>query len=43
MNRDTEQALSRAGFVLDAVHPFQVFAPGMPAFPMRRIEARIGG
>jgi len=43
MNRDTEQALARAGFVLDAVHPFQVFSPGLPAFPMRRIESRVRG
>jgi SAM-dependent methyltransferase len=41
MDRDTERALARAGFVLDAVHPFQIFAPGLPAFPMRRIEARV--
>jgi SAM-dependent methyltransferase len=41
MARDTEQALVRAGFVLDAVHPFQVFSPGLPAFPMRRIEASV--
>ena len=43
MERDTEQALARAGFLLDAVHPFQVFSAGMPAFPMRRIESRVGG
>jgi hypothetical protein len=39
MHRDTEQSLARAGFVLDTVFPFQIFAPGMPAFPMRRIES----
>jgi ubiquinone/menaquinone biosynthesis C-methylase UbiE len=43
MNRDTEQVLARAGFVLEAVHAFQVFAPGLPAFPMRRIESRVEG
>jgi ubiquinone/menaquinone biosynthesis C-methylase UbiE len=43
MDRDTEQALARAGFVLVAVHPFQVFSPGLPAFPMRRIESRVLG
>jgi SAM-dependent methyltransferase len=43
MDRDTEQALARAGFVLDAVHRFQVFSPGLPAFPMRRIESRVSG
>jgi ubiquinone/menaquinone biosynthesis C-methylase UbiE len=40
MDRNTEQTLASAGFVLDAVHAFQVFSPGIPAFPMRRIEAR---
>ena len=43
MNRDTERALVRAGFVLDTVHPFQVFSPGLPAFPMRRIESSLRG
>jgi ubiquinone/menaquinone biosynthesis C-methylase UbiE len=43
MSRDTEQTLVRAGFVLDSVHPFQVFSPGLPAFPMRRIESRFLG
>jgi ubiquinone/menaquinone biosynthesis C-methylase UbiE len=42
MDRDTEQTLARAGFAFDTVHAFQVFAPGVPAFPMRRIEARVG-
>jgi SAM-dependent methyltransferase len=41
MDRDTEQSLAGAGFVLDSVHPFQVFAPGIPAFPMRRIESHV--
>jgi ubiquinone/menaquinone biosynthesis C-methylase UbiE len=43
MDRDTEQTLARAGFVLEEVHAFQVFSPGLPAFPMRRIESRVGG
>jgi SAM-dependent methyltransferase len=43
MDRDTEQTLARAGFLLDAVHPFQIFSPGLPAFPMRRIESRVPG
>jgi SAM-dependent methyltransferase len=43
MDRDTERTLVGAGFVLDAVHPCQVFAPGSPAFPIRRIEAHVGG
>jgi ubiquinone/menaquinone biosynthesis C-methylase UbiE len=43
MDRDTEQTLARANFTLDSVHPFQVFAPGLPAFPMRRIESHIRG
>jgi SAM-dependent methyltransferase len=42
MDRDTEQTLTAAGFFVDAVHPFQVFSAGLPAFPMRRIEARVG-
>jgi ubiquinone/menaquinone biosynthesis C-methylase UbiE len=41
MNRDTERTLAGAGFVLDAVLPFQVFSPGLPAFPMRRIAAHL--
>jgi SAM-dependent methyltransferase len=40
MDRDTEQTLAGAGFAIDAAHPFQIFSPGLPAFPMRRIEAR---
>jgi len=40
MNRETEAELARARFGLDDVRPFQVFAAGLPAFPMRRIEAR---
>ncbi len=42
MNRDPESELARAGFVVDDVRPFQVFAAGLPAFPMRRIDARVG-
>lgn len=42
MSRDTEANLVRAGFSVDDVEPFQVFSAGLPAFPMRRIEARAG-
>lgn len=40
MNRDPVPAIERAGFVIEQRHAFQVFAPGLPAFPMERIEAR---
>ena len=40
MHRDPLPALREGGFELDEVTPFQVFSPGMPAFPMRRIHAR---
>jgi SAM-dependent methyltransferase len=43
MNRDTEAELVRARLVLDDVRAFQLFAPGLPAFPMRRIEAHVAG
>ena len=39
MSRDAEGELTRAGFSLTEVKPFQVFAPCLPAFPMRRITA----
>jgi ubiquinone/menaquinone biosynthesis C-methylase UbiE len=42
MNRDAEGELARAGFVVDDVRPFQIFAAGLPAFPMRRIDAHVG-
>ena len=39
MSRDAEGALARAGFGIESVERFQVFAPCLPAFPMRRITA----
>lgn len=39
MSRDTEASLRAAGYDLLDVQPFQVFAPGLPAFPMRFIRA----
>lgn len=39
MNRNTERTLASAGFVLEEVHAFKLFAAGLPAFPMRRIVA----
>ncbi|MCC6557787.1 MAG: class I SAM-dependent methyltransferase [Polyangiaceae bacterium] len=39
MDRDAEAALRDAGFRPREVRPFQVFAPGLPAFPMRWIRA----
>lgn len=42
MNRRTELALGQAGLTVTRVEPFQLFTPGLPAFPMRVIEARPG-
>jgi len=39
MSRDTEASLRSAGYDLLDVQPFQVFSPGLPAFPMRFIRA----
>jgi SAM-dependent methyltransferase len=39
MSRDAEGALTRAGFTTESVEHFQLFAPCLPAFPMRRITA----
>lgn len=39
MGRDTEATLARASFEIVERHPFQIFAPGIPAFPMRRLRA----
>jgi ubiquinone/menaquinone biosynthesis C-methylase UbiE len=39
MSRDTEKTLERASFEIVERHPFQIFAPGLPAFPMRRLRA----
>jgi ubiquinone/menaquinone biosynthesis C-methylase UbiE len=39
MSRDPMPALEDAGFRVTDVTPFQIFAPILPAFPMRRIFA----
>jgi len=39
LNRPTEALLGEAGFTLREARPFQVFALGMPAFPMRYLRA----
>lgn len=39
MARDTEAAIEHASFEIVERHPFQIFAPGLPAFPMRRLRA----
>lgn len=39
MNRRTDAKLRAAGFQLVEVHPFQTFAPGLPAFPTLWIRA----
>jgi ubiquinone/menaquinone biosynthesis C-methylase UbiE len=39
MARDTERQLQSAGFELVDTVAFQLFAPGLPAFPMRRMRA----
>lgn len=39
MNRRTDAKLRAAGFELVEVHPFQTFAPGLPAFPTLWIRA----
>ncbi len=40
LDRDTERAVREAGFTIDRVLAFQVFSPGLPAFPTRAIYAR---
>jgi ubiquinone/menaquinone biosynthesis C-methylase UbiE len=40
MNRRPIEKLVERGFVIEEAVPFQVFAAGLPAFPMRRIRAR---
>ncbi len=42
MARDTVATVGEAGFVVESVEAFQVFSPGLPAFPMRAIRARRG-
>ncbi|MFQ5707071.1 MAG: hypothetical protein ACE5HO_06445 [bacterium] len=39
MKRRTETLLEQQGFDLREVQPFKVFAPGLPAFPMRWIRS----
>lgn len=43
MHRDPLPAIRDAGFLVDRIEPFQVFTPGIPAFPMRAIWARAAG
>ena len=42
MHRRPLPLIEKAGFRVEDVVPFQVFAPGIPAFPMRRIRASRG-
>ena len=39
MARDPLPALERAGLRIAAIEPFQIWSAGLPAFPMRLIEA----
>lgn len=39
MDRDPLPALARAGLRVDAIEPFQIWSAGIPAFPMRLIDA----
>lgn len=41
MNRRPIEKLLQSGFVIHEVVPFQIFAAGLPAFPMRRIWATV--
>lgn len=43
MHRRPLPAIRDAGFDVVAVEPFQFFSPGLPAFPMLRIAARLRG
>ncbi len=40
MDRDPMPSLARAGIVVEGVDKFQVWAAGVPAFPMRALRAR---
>jgi SAM-dependent methyltransferase len=40
MDRDPLPALARAGIVVERNEPFQLWAAGVPAFPMRALYAR---
>lgn len=39
MNRDPQHSLQSAGFAISDIRSFQVFSPGLPAFPLKRIRA----
>jgi ubiquinone/menaquinone biosynthesis C-methylase UbiE len=41
MNRNPMPAIVDAGFEIEQITDFQVFSAGIPAFPMRRIAARL--
>ena len=41
MHRDPLPDLAAAGLMVERVEAFQVFSPGMPAFPLRAIWARV--
>jgi len=41
MNRRPLDLLTRCGFVVEEVVPFQVFSAGLPSFPMRRMLATV--
>lgn len=43
MNRRLEPAVRRAGFEIEAAEAFQVYVPGLPAFPSRLLRARANG
>lgn len=43
MHRDPLPLIRDAGFLVERVEPFQIFTPGIPAFPMRAIWARAAG
>lgn len=42
MNRRPSEKLLQSGFVIHQAVSFQIFAAGLPAFPMRRILATVG-
>jgi len=42
MNRRPIEKLQQSGFIIHEAVPFQIFAAGLPAFPMRRIRASAG-
>ena len=43
MHRDPLPAIRDAGFLVERVESFQIFTPGIPAFPMRAIWAHAAG